>query len=111
MEQTMNRHCHAFALLTLAHTRTSPNVNLCSYSRLSHQYFSCPQWYEAHYGVPLGRKKGQTIAEDDPLNKKKSNHLKRKLDSRKEESKIDAHLESQYQVRVLPRRIGFSLWF
>ncbi|CAI2165464.1 9263_t:CDS:2 [Funneliformis geosporum] len=56
------------------------------------------QWYEAHYAQPLGRKKvkkeGQVESEE--LNKKRSNHVKRKIDSRKEEAKVDPILEDQF---------------
>merc|ERR1712168_231597 len=43
------------------------------------------QWFEAHYAVPLGRKKGlkQPEGEVDPVTKHKSNHLQRKFESRK----------------------------
>lgn len=54
------------------------------------------QWFEAHYGVAMGRKKGAAIAEDDPLNKKKSKHVERKHASRKEGAKVDVHLEQQF---------------
>lgn len=59
-------------------------------------YCCCLQWFEAHYGVAMGRKKGAAIAEDDPLNKKKSKHVERKHASRKEGSKVDVHLEQQF---------------
>lgn len=57
--------------------------------------------YEAHYGLQLGRKKSKKDvepSEDDPLTKKKSNHLQRKLDERKKEnkSKVDSHVEEQF---------------
>merc|ERR1712080_541944 len=56
------------------------------------------QWYEAHYGLPLGRKKGHkaTDLEDDVLNKPKSNHLQRKLESRRQAAKLETHLEEQF---------------
>merc|ERR1712002_408917 len=58
------------------------------------------QWYEGHYGQPLGRKKGHNKAgselEDDPLNKPRSHHLQRKIDARKPMAKLDQHLEDQF---------------
>jgi small subunit ribosomal protein S8e len=56
------------------------------------------QWYECHYGQPLGRKKGHKAGEleDDPLNKPRSHHLQRKIDARKPEAKLDQHLEDQF---------------
>lgn len=36
--------------------------------------------------------------EEDPLNKKRSNHLQRKLDARKSDAKIDSHLEEQFNT-------------
>merc|ERR1711928_244306 len=38
------------------------------------------QWYECHYGQPLGRKKGHKAGEmeDDPLTKPRSHHLQRR---------------------------------
>lgn len=56
------------------------------------------QWYENHYGMPLGRKKGQKTAEgeEDPLTKKRSNHAQRKIDGRKQFGKLDQHLEEQF---------------
>lgn len=57
------------------------------------------QWYEAHYGVPLGRKKKGTAAAeavDDLANKQRSNHVQRKLEARKPNAKVDPHLEDQF---------------
>ena len=36
--------------------------------------------------------------EEDPLNKKRSNHLQRKLEARKSDAKIDLHLEEQFNT-------------
>ena len=57
--------------------------------------------YESHYGIPLGRKKSKKDvepSEDDPLTKKKSNHLVRKLEERRKDNKakIDPHVEEQF---------------
>eukprot|EP00111_Clytia_hemisphaerica_P003804 TCONS_00010914-protein len=56
------------------------------------------QWFEAHYGVAVGRKKGHKIpeGEEDPLNKTRSKHAKAKIAARKPDSKIDHHLEEQF---------------
>merc|ERR1711931_191761 len=56
------------------------------------------QWYECHYGTPLGRKKGHKPGdmEDDLLNKPRSHHLRRKIDARKPGAKLDQHLEEQF---------------
>lgn len=57
--------------------------------------------YESHYGLPLGRKKGKKEvepSEDDPLAKKKSHHLQRKLEERRKDNKakMDSHVEDQF---------------
>ncbi|CAJ0833807.1 12938_t:CDS:2 [Entrophospora sp. SA101] len=45
------------------------------------------QWYEAHYGQPVGQ-----------LSKKKSNHVQRKLDARKEFAKVDPLLDEHFTI-------------
>jgi len=62
------------------------------------------QWYEAHYGIPLGRKKGNklTEAEDAILNKKRSKKVEKKLKIRQKTAKVDPALEEQFHTgRVL----------
>eukprot|EP01137_Pigoraptor_chileana_P031541 Opistho-2@19523 len=69
------------------------------------------QWYEAHYGLPLGRKnkgkKEEAVAEgekaeEDVLTKKRSKHVLRKVASRKAESKVDPNLAEQFTAgRIL----------
>ncbi|KAJ7361828.1 40S ribosomal protein [Desmophyllum pertusum] len=57
------------------------------------------QWYEAHYAVPLGRKKTSKAVESeeaDVLNKKRSNHCQRKMEARKGPSKIAPQLDEQF---------------
>merc|ERR1712062_151302 len=56
------------------------------------------QWFEAHYGVALGRKKGHKVpeGEEDPLTKPRSKHVQRTLDARKPGSKVEQHLDEQY---------------
>lgn len=70
-----------------------------------------------HYGLPIGHKKTKSAkevsatyayrliitfsfkvesSEEDPLTKKRSNHLQRKIESRKAEAKIDSHLDEQF---------------
>eukprot|EP00741_Cyanophora_paradoxa_P012446 tig00020610_g12025.t1 len=59
------------------------------------------QWYEQHYGVALGKKKrvqeeeGKE-AEEKKADAKKSNHVKRKLEARQKDRKIDAALVDQF---------------
>lgn len=40
----------------------------------------------------------QTEGEEDPLTKKKSNHVQRKLDARKASGKLEQHLEEQFNT-------------
>ncbi|CAI8032315.1 40S ribosomal protein S8 [Geodia barretti] len=56
------------------------------------------QWYEQHYGLPIGRKKSQQRKEDeeDVLNRKRSSHIQRKLASRKSHAKVEQHVEEQF---------------
>ncbi|KAL5493592.1 hypothetical protein EMCRGX_G014796 [Ephydatia muelleri] len=57
------------------------------------------QWYEQHYGLPLGRKKGSTKKEDqeeDVTTKKHSPHVTKTLAARKATAKVDPHLEEQF---------------
>ena len=56
------------------------------------------QWYEAHYGLPLGKRRGQkaqeaaAAAEATP----KSKSVERKLAARQINAKVDSALESQF---------------
>ncbi|KAI5983967.1 ribosomal protein S8e/ribosomal biogenesis NSA2 [Pisolithus albus] len=55
------------------------------------------QWYEAHYAQPITKKgaKAQVAASgEEPT--KRSNHLQRKLEERRKDSKIDPLLEQQF---------------
>jgi len=56
------------------------------------------QWYEAHYGIAIGRKKGYKApeGEEDVLNKPRSNHAQRVMDARKPGAKTEQHLEEQF---------------
>ncbi|CAG8601839.1 1733_t:CDS:2, partial [Acaulospora colombiana] len=56
------------------------------------------QWFEAHYVQPLGRKKAKKegTVESEELNKKRSNHLQRKIEARKEAANVDPLLDDQF---------------
>jgi len=56
------------------------------------------QWYENHYAVPLGRKKGIKLSEADEavLNKKRSNKTQKKYDERKKIAKVEHAVEEQF---------------
>ncbi|PRD21023.1 UNVERIFIED_CONTAM: RpS8 [Trichonephila clavipes] len=56
------------------------------------------QWYEAHYALPLGRKKGAklTEAEEAVLNKKRSKKTAKKYVERQKLCKVDSSLEDQF---------------
>jgi len=55
-------------------------------------------WYEAHYALPLSRKKGAKLTpeEEARLNKKRSKKAQRKYDTRKKTSKVEPALEEQF---------------
>uniref|UniRef100_A0A060TDD1 40S ribosomal protein S8 n=1 Tax=Blastobotrys adeninivorans TaxID=409370 RepID=A0A060TDD1_BLAAD len=53
------------------------------------------QWYETHYGLTVGKKKGKKVEEDE-AEVKKSKKLQRKLASRQGNAKIENSLESQF---------------
>ncbi|KAL6757813.1 ribosomal protein S8e/ribosomal biogenesis NSA2 [Haematococcus lacustris] len=53
-------------------------------------------WYQTHYGVELGGK--GKIEEPKLEDKKASNHVKRKLKSRLQTRKLDAHLTEQFST-------------
>ncbi|XP_051172881.1 40S ribosomal protein S8 [Leptopilina boulardi] len=62
------------------------------------------QWYEAHYALPLGRKRGAklTEAEEETLNKKRSKKCEAKYKSRQKFAKVEQALEDQFATgRVL----------
>ncbi|KAL1765701.1 40S ribosomal protein S8, partial [Sigmodon hispidus] len=56
-------------------------------------------WYESHYALPLGRKKGAKLTpeEEEILNKKRSKKIQKKYDERKKNAKISSLLEEQFQ--------------
>merc|ERR1712113_1103185 len=69
------------------------------------------QWYECHYGQPLGRKKGHKAGEmeDDPLTKPRSHHLQRKIDARKP-GRQGHYFCLIKQMQTKARRISRRTW-
>jgi len=62
------------------------------------------QWYESHYALPIGRKKGAKLTEQEEamLNKKRSKKVDRKYKARQRLAKVEQALEEQFQTaRVL----------
>ncbi|UJR33873.1 hypothetical protein I4U23_021294 [Adineta vaga] len=62
------------------------------------------QWYESHYGLPLGRKKGVKLAEAEEavLNRKRSAKSQKKIAIKQRRAKVEQGLEEQFQAgRVL----------
>ncbi|KAK7797419.1 hypothetical protein U0070_002114 [Myodes glareolus] len=57
------------------------------------------QWYESHYALSLGHKKGAKLTpeEEEILNKKRSKKIQKKYDERKKNAKISSLLEEQFQ--------------
>jgi len=53
------------------------------------------QWYEAHYAQPIVR--GAKLP-DDAAEKKQSNHVKRILEERKKDAKLEPALEHQFKA-------------
>ncbi|XP_022091125.1 40S ribosomal protein S8-like [Acanthaster planci] len=58
------------------------------------------QWYEAHYALPLARKKGAklTEAEEEVLNRKRSKKAAKKYEERKKTAKLSQMLEDQFST-------------
>lgn len=58
------------------------------------------QWYESHYLLPLGRKKGAklTEAEDAIINKKRSKKTAKKYKTRQRLAKVEQGLEEQFHT-------------
>nr|ALS05088.1 40S ribosomal protein S8 [Centropages tenuiremis] len=62
------------------------------------------QWYEAHYALPLGRKKGAKLseAEEKVLNQKRSNKCEKKYKERQKDAKVEQAVQDQFMTgRVL----------
>ena len=51
------------------------------------------EWYESHYGVKVGVKKGQAAASEEEV--KKSDHAKRKVAARQKNRTLESSLDSQ----------------
>jgi len=66
------------------------------------------QWYEAHYGLPLGKKRGAAAkaeaAEAAPVTKSKS--VERKLAARAPTAKVESALETQFAAGRLHAAIS-----
>merc|ERR1711879_553815 len=61
------------------------------------------QWYEAHYATPLGRKKGSKLseAEEENMNKKRSNKTAAKYKERQKLAPVEQALEDNLMLAVL----------
>ncbi|KAF2668653.1 40S ribosomal protein S8-B [Microthyrium microscopicum] len=55
-------------------------------------------WYEAHYGVSLGRRRQQKTGEAEAADKKKSNSVQNKHTERQKAGKVDTALEKQFEA-------------
>jgi len=68
------------------------------------------QWYEAHYALPLGRKKGIKITEADEavLNKKRSKKTLQKYIERRKTGKVDPKLEEYFSSGRVFARLASS---
>ncbi|KAK9718162.1 ribosomal protein S8A [Basidiobolus ranarum] len=64
------------------------------------------QWYESHYAQPLGRKKSKGTEAEVEEEVKRSNHVQRKIDSRKQQAKIDHHLADQFSTGRIYAKIS-----
>lgn len=53
------------------------------------------QWYEGHYAMSIGRKKGANATEEVET-KQRSNHVNRKLEARKQDSHVEPALVDQF---------------
>jgi small subunit ribosomal protein S8e len=58
------------------------------------------QWYEAHYALPLARKKGAKLTEmeEEVLNRKRSKKAAKKYEERKKTAKLSQMLEEQFST-------------
>jgi len=61
------------------------------------------QWYEAHYGIPLGKRRGHKAAEAETKEVvPKSKSVERKIAARQSTAKVEGALESQFAAgRIL----------
>ncbi|GAB1606737.1 40S ribosomal protein S8-like [Argonauta hians] len=65
------------------------------------------QWYEAHYALPLGRKKGVKLTEQEEavLNKVRSRKNQRKYTLRRKTAKVDTSLQEEFMTGRLLAKI------
>merc|ERR1712054_511417 len=56
------------------------------------------QWYEAHYGVSVGRKKKKETEEDKKEEKPKSKSVQAKIAKRQETRVLDVNINSQFDT-------------
>jgi small subunit ribosomal protein S8e len=62
------------------------------------------QWYEAHYGVKIGHKKGSTVTEEKVEATKQSDHVTRKIAARQTNRTLDPALDYQFATgRILAK--------
>ncbi|CAJ0593804.1 unnamed protein product [Cylicocyclus nassatus] len=68
------------------------------------------QWYEAHYALPLARKKNQKLSEEDNaiINKKRSASCQAKYTERQKTAAVDPLLLEQFATGRLLARISSS---
>lgn len=72
------------------------------------------QWYEAHYILPLGRKRGAklTEAEEAMFNKKLSKKVTKKYATRQRTAKVEQALEEQFSTgRMLGKKKNLFKYF
>ncbi|KAM3727837.1 40S ribosomal protein [Dirofilaria immitis] len=57
------------------------------------------QWYEAHYAVPLARKKGAKLTDEEGarINKRRSKNAQAKYTERQKFAEVEPHLIEQFQ--------------
>ncbi|CAN1269299.1 40S ribosomal protein S8, partial [Linum perenne] len=53
-------------------------------------------YYFAHYGVEVGRKKKAVAKKDSAEEAKKSKHVQRKIEARHKDRQLDPHIEEQF---------------
>lgn len=56
------------------------------------------QWYEAHYGVSLGRRRQQKAGQEVAEEKKKSKSIEKKQAERMTHGKVEPSLEKQFEA-------------
>lgn len=71
------------------------------------------QWYEAHYALPLARKKGAKLTDEEEarINKKRSKRTQAKYTERQKTAEVEPHLIEQFQGgRLLGKCFGMFLF-